>query len=354
MKLEDIRAQIDELDCKLQALLNERANLALHVARIKAKTNEPLYRPEREAQILRNVLSRNSFGAMDDDKIIAIFRQIISACLALESMQKVAFLGPLGTFTELAVRKHFGDSAQILPRSDIDLVFHAVETREANYGVVPVENSSEGAVNHTLDCFKTSDLSIIGEIELNISHNLLAAQDTELLDIKIIYAHEQALAQCRKYLDANFKNAQKIAVSSNALAAQKVTKNVAVIASEAAAKLYDLKILAQNIQDRQSNITRFLIIGKNSIGKSGADKTSLLIHAKDEVGALLSILTPLAKYNLSMTSIQTRPSVDKWSYIFFIDLLGHVQDRSVQLAINEIAANVIQLKILGSYPVAIG
>ena len=355
-----LRQQIDNVDKKIQTLINERAGYAVEVAKIKKnqEDNPIFYRPEREAQVLKAVMERNQAigGVLTDDKMARLFREIMSACLDLEAPQKVAYLGPAGTFTHQAVLKHFGKATTTVPLSSITDVFREVEAGSATYGVVPVENSSEGVVNHTLDGFLGSDLNIIGEVELPIHHQFLVGEHTKVGSISKIYAHQQALAQCRQWLDTHYPNVERVAVSSNGEAARRIKSewHSAAIAGDVAAAEYGLHKLNENIEDNPSNTTRFLVIGRERIAKSGNDQTSILVSAKDQAGALIQILQPLAKYGVSMTSIETRPErPNKWAYVFFIDMSGHIDDENVQKAMDEIRPQVKDLRILGSYPKAV-
>jgi chorismate mutase / prephenate dehydratase len=355
--LEQIRNEIDSVDQQLQELINRRASLAEAVAEAKfaAEENPLFYRPEREAQVLRKVMERND-GPLSDVTMARLFREIMSACLALEAPQSIAFLGPEGTYTHSAVLKHFGQDALVRPIATIDEVFREVEAGSAHYGVVPVENSSEGVVNHTLDCFRGSSLNVIGEVELRIHHQFLVSENTRKDSIKQIYAHQQTLAQCRHWLDAHYPGVERVALNSNAEAARRIRNewHSAAIASDIAASLYNLEIMHSNIEDNPENTTRFLVIGREKIPQSGNDKTSLLISAHDRAGALLEILAPFAKHNISLTSIETRPALpEKWAYVFFIDLEGHIEQENVAAAIEEIRPIVKELRVLGSYPVAV-
>lgn len=357
LNLEQIRNDIDSVDQQIQELLNRRATLAETVAKAKfaAEDNPLFYRPEREAQVLRKVMERNQ-GPLSDATMARLFREIMSACLALEAPQSIAFLGPEGTFTQSAVLKHFGQDAIVRPLPTIDEVFREVEAGSAHYGVVPVENSSEGIVNHTLDCFKASTLNVIGEVELRIHHQFLVSENTRKDSIKQIYAHQQTLAQCRKWLDAHYPGVERVALNSNAEAARRIRNewHSAAIASDIAASMYNLEILHSNIEDNPENTTRFLVIGREKIPQSGNDKTSLLISAHDRAGALLEILAPFAKHQISLTSIETRPALpEKWAYVFFIDLEGHIDQENVAAALDEIRPMVKELRVLGSYPIAV-
>ena len=360
VNLSELRDKIDNVDKQIQSLINERASYAIAVAKSK-KDNEDnpiFYRPEREAQVLKAVMARNEAmgGVMPADKMATLFREIMSVCLDLEAPQKIAYLGPAGTFTHAAALKHFGKAATTVPLATITDVFREVEAGSAMYGVVPVENSSEGVVNHTLDGFLASDLKIIGEVELPIHHQFLVSEHTKLENLSKIYAHQQALAQCRHWLDTHYPNIERVAVSSNGEAARRLKSewHSAAIAGDVAASEYGLHKLYENIEDSPSNTTRFLIIGRESVAPSGQDKTSILVSAADKAGALIQILQPLAKHGVSMTSIETRPErPNKWSYVFFIDMAGHMNDENMQAAIAEIRPQVKDLRVLGSYPKAV-
>lgn len=354
--LQSLRERIDDLDEQIQSLLNERARCAQQVAQEKIAQGDAgdFYRPEREAEILRRVRERNP-GPLGDTEITRLFREIMSACLALEKPLAIGYLGPEGTFTQAAALKHFGHSVQAEALPAIDVVFRAVEAGECNYGVVPIENSTEGVVNHTLDMFLRSPLNICGEVSLRIELHLLS-RESELGAVHKVYAHQQALAQSREWLGANLPRAERIAVSSNAEAARRVGQEAgaAAIAGEAAAELYGLSRLASRIEDEPGNTTRFLVIGKQAVGRSGKDKTSLLIAVKNQPGALYQMLEPLARHGLSMTRIESRPSRRGiWDYVFFVDIEGHVGDEVVAAALNELEQHASLFKVLGSYPRAV-
>jgi chorismate mutase / prephenate dehydratase len=355
--LEAIRARIDALDDDLLRLISERARCAQEVAQVK-RAQDPeaeFYRPDREAQILRRVQEQNP-GPLDGEEVARLFREIMSACLALEEPLKVAFLGPEGTFTQAAAVKHFGHSVTTLPLGAIDEVFREVESGAARYGVVPVENSTEGVVTHTLDRFMQSPLSICGEVALRIHHHLLAAEGVRREDIQRVYSHQQSLAQCREWLDANLPQAERIPVSSNAAAAKRAVdeKAVAAIASQAAAERYGLQVLSANIEDLPDNTTRFLVIGPRSSGPSGRDKTSLLLSTGNKPGALFRLLEPFARSGVSLTRIESRPShCVNWDYVFFIDVEGHEEDANVRQAIEAVRKEADLVKVLGSYPRAV-
>jgi len=354
--LQSLRERIDTLDQQIQHLLNERARCAQHVAQAKIEQGElgDFYRPEREAEVLRHVRERNQ-GPLGDVEITRLFREIMSACLALEKPLLIGYLGPEGTFTQAAVLKHFGHSVQTQAQPAIDVVFREVEAGDCNYGVVPIENSTEGVVNHTLDMFLRSPLRICGEVSLRIELHLLS-RESELAAVQRVYAHQQALAQCREWLDANLPRAERIAVSSNGEAARRVAQEsgAAAVAGEAAAEVYGLTRLASRIEDEPGNTTRFLVIGKQAVGRSGQDKTSLLIAVKNEPGALYRMLEPMARHGLSMTRIESRPSRRGiWDYVFFVDIEGHVDDEKVMAALKELEQHANFFKVLGSYPRAI-
>lgn len=358
--LQSLRESIDTIDQRIQTLINERAALAQRVAEVKQKDAAPqesviYYRPEREAQVLRKVKARNQ-GPLSDDTVARMFREIMSACLALEEPMKIAYLGPEGTFTQAAAIKHFGHAVQTVPCNSIDDVFREVAAGSANYGVVPVENSTEGMVNRTLDSFIDSPLHICGEVELRIHHHLMVGANTKRDNVTRIYSHQQSLAQCRQWLDANYPSAERVAVNSNAEAARRLSDewNAAAIAGETAAELYKLEKIAANIEDNPNNSTRFLIVGNQPAASSGSDKTSVLVSMRNRPGALLDLLTPFNTHGISLTRLETRPArSDKWAYVFFIDFEGHQDDPAVAKVFEAIEAEVGYLKRLGSYPKAV-
>jgi chorismate mutase/prephenate dehydratase len=355
-KLQAVRARIDQLDEQIQALITERARCAEEVARQKniAGDNSEYYRPEREADVLRTVIKRNQ-GPLPDGEMARLFREIMSACLALQHPMTVAFLGPEGTYTQAAVYKQFGHSVNCLPLAAIDEIFREVEAGAVHYGVVPVENSSEGIVNHTLDMFLNSPLKICSEVEMRIHHCLLGRMEKRdgLSSVTAIHAHQQALAQCREWLNANLPGIPRYAESSNAEAARIAAEQVGAvaIAGEAAAEIYQLNVLASNIEDEPDNTTRFLVIGRKMPAASGHDKTSLLLSTPNRPGALQRLLAPLADKGISMTRIESRPSRrGTWDYVFFIDIEGHAQDPAIAAVLQELEKSAAMLKILGSYP----
>ncbi len=354
--LEQLREEIDAVDNQLLDLISQRARIAQKVAEVKNATDSAgqFYRPEREAQILRKVIEENK-GPLSEEEMARLFREIMSACLALEQPLDVAYLGPEGTFTQTAALKHFGHSVRASAFGSIDQIFREVESGASNFGVVPVENSIEGVVNHTLDMLNHSSLLICGEVELRIHHHLLSnSSDMEAIDT--VYSHQQSLAQCRAWLDAHLIKAERISVNSNAEAAKIAAgeKNAAAIASEAAGELYKLQCLASNIEDQPDNTTRFLVIGKNMCPPSGQDKTSLIFSAPNKPGALHAMLSCFASNNVSMTRIESRPSRrEMWDYVFIVDIEGHAEDEPVKKALQEMEEHASMVKLLGSYPCAV-
>ncbi len=357
--LAELRDKIDGIDRELGELISARAQCALDVAAVKAQfsdtTMSTFYRPEREAQVLRKAMERNK-GPLKDEEIGRLFREIMSACLALENPIQVAYLGPEGTYTQEAALKHFGDSAVTVSMSAIDAVFREVASGAVNYGVVPVENSTEGVVTHTLDNFIESNVKICGEVVLRIHHHLLVSDVTRIDNITRVYSHAQSLAQCRKWLDEHYPHVERIAVSSNSEAAKRIKGewNSAAIAGEIAAKLYGLTSQAKNIEDRPDNSTRFLIIGRDDVLPCGEDKTSIVVSTKNEPGALHELLEPFHRHGVDLTRVETRPSPSgTWNYVFFIDFSGHASDSKVEKALNDVKKRVSDIKVLGSYPVGV-
>lgn len=351
--LKTIRTRIDELDEQIQALISERAKCAQEVARIKG-LGADFYRPEREAEVLRKAAERNT-GPLATEEILRLFREIMSACLALEQPLKIAFLGPEGTFTQAAALKHFGHSVQTVPQPAIDAVFREVESGAAHYGVVPVENSTEGVINHTLDMFLNSPLRICGEVEQRIHHNLMSTS-ADVKTIRRVYSHSQSLAQCREWIEAHISGVELVSVSSNAEAARRAQgePDAAAIAGEMAAKIYSLNILVPNIEDEPDNTTRFLVIGKSAVAPSASDKTTLLLSTVNKPGSLHQLLAPLSRHGVSMTRIESRPSRrGMWDYVFFVDIEGHAQVEPLASALRELEKEAAMLKVLGSYPRAV-
>jgi chorismate mutase/prephenate dehydratase len=350
-ELGKLRDGIDGIDSEVLRLLSERAQLAHRIGEIK---HGNIYRPEREAQVLRRLAEANP-GPLPEGSVRTIFREIMSACLALEQPLKIAYFGPAGTFTESAAKKHFGSAPAFTPWLTIDDVFRAVESGNADYGVVPVENSTEGAVGRTLDLLLTSPLMICGEVALRVHQNLLSkAEDTG--NVKKLYSHAQSLAQCHEWLNRNLPNVPRVPVASNAEAARLAAEDPesCAIAGEAAARLYELNMLAANIEDDPNNTTRFLVVATHDSGPSGLDKTSFACSAMNKPGAVHDLLTPLADHGVSMSKFESRPARglkgSQWEYVFFIDVDGHRQSATVSAALAELRRRVGFLKELGSYP----
>ncbi len=347
----ELRKKIDAIDDSILEILNERAELVKEVGKVKAHGKSEFYVPNREKEIYER-LTRNNKGPFSNESIMAIFREIISASLSLEHPLKIAFFGPQATYTHLAAIKQFGLSADLIPVKSISDVFDEVERGEANYGVVPIENSTEGIVTHTLDVFADSSLQIVAEVVLEISHCLLS-KSGRMEDIKKVHSHPQPIAQCRNWLAKNLPNVPVIETASTAAAAQMVANDpeAAAIASEFAANIYDLKIVKKRIEDNVNNFTRFLVIGKKSPDKSGSDKTSVMFAVKDESGALYRMLAPFSKHNINLTKIESRPMKTKaWEYLFFLDMEGHISEPHVKEAIEELSKICLFVKVLGSYP----
>ncbi len=354
--LSDVRERIDSIDQQIQQLISERAGWAQEVARVKGEGLSAIdyYRPEREAHVLRMVVDRNH-GPLSDTEMVRLFREIMSSCLAQEDPLKVGFLGPEGTFSEQAVRKHFGHAAYGLPLGSIEEVFQEVAAGHADFGVVPVENSGQGMIQVTLDMFLTSEATICGEVELRV-HQCLHSLQGRLEDIKRVYAHAQSLQQCKTWLRINLPGVECIAVSSNAEAARlaRHADDAAAIAGETAGRVYGLKTVAQAIEDRADNTTRFLVIGRSLFPPSGNDRTSLLITVNDKPGALYHVLKPFADHGVSLNRIESRPAHSgKWQYAFFIDVSGHINDGPMQAAMAEMGEAAAKVRVLGSYPVAL-
>ncbi len=351
MNLNKMRKKIDVLDRKLISLLNLRAGITKEIGKEKINTGKCIYSPEREMQVLRKV-TRLSKGPLRKGALEAIYREVMSASLALEKLLKIAYMGPQASFSNLAALKRFGSQMSFVACGSIPEVFLEVERGAADYGVVPVENSIEGAVTYTLDMLVDSELKICSQIILNISHNLLS--NCSKNKICKIYSNPQVLGQCRIWLQKNLPNAELVEVSSTTRAAElaRKEKNSAAIASLLASKVYGLKVLASDIQDSLQNVTRFLVVGKNVAEHTGHDKTSLLFSIKDRVGALYEMLLPFRKYGVNLTKIESRPSKKKaWEYYFFVDILGHQDDIKIKKALNELERRCTYLKILGSYPI---
>ena len=364
--LDKLRIEIDSIDTQIHQLINQRATCAEQVAKTKLKAYEQesgeadlsrvmFYRPEREAQVLRRVIDRNT-GPLAGKTVAHIFREIMSACLALEKPMEVAYLGPEGTFTQAATIKHFGQAVISLPQASIANVFSQVESGQCHYGVVPVENSTEGMVSHTLDNFMDSPLKICGELELRIQLHLLVNEKACASSIKSICAHQQALAQARNWLDNNWPHVERVAVSSNAEAARMARDDISIaaVAGDIAAEQYGLMKLAESIEDYANNTTRFLIVGQQEVPPSGSDKTSLIVEANNKPGALFQLLEPFHSAGINLTRIDTRPSrTDTWAYVFFIEFEGHQDDVIIRKMLSSLEENSRMLKVLGSYPKAV-
>ncbi len=350
-EIEKLRKAIDSIDDQILELLNKRAGVVIEVGNIKRKQKSKFYKPDRERQILERLTSKNK-GLFPNDALKAVYREILSASLALEEPLKVAHFGQLATFTHLAALRHFGSSAKFIPKDSIKEVFETVDRGEAEFGVVPIENSTEGIISYTLDMFIDYDLEVAAEIILEVSQNLLS-KSGDRSKIKKIYSHQQPIAQCRRWLEANMPGIPVLETTSTARAAEIAAKDekAAAIASELAAKMYDLKFVERNIEDSRHNVTRFLVISKEYPSKKGNDKTSIMFSIKDKPGSLYDILQPFKKAKINLTKIESRPSKRKaWEYIFFVDMEGHIEDKKVSNAIEQVKKGCIYLKILGSYP----
>lgn len=353
-KLIPHRNAIDQIDKQILDLINERAKHARHIGELKG--TGVVYRPEREAQVLRRIKKLNT-GPLPDEAVARLFREIMSECLAIERPLTIAYLGPAGTFTQLAAMKHFGHAAYTVPCLTVDESLRLVEARQADYVVAPVENSTEGSVGRTLDLLVSTPLQACGEVVLRVHHHFLRTQYINFDNLEVVYAHAQALAQCQQWLSKNLPNhVSKIAVSSNAEAAKLAAKNpnAAAIASQAAAEIYALNKVATNIEDEPNNTTRFLVLGHQNTTPSGHDKTSLIVGAPNRSGTLYHIIEPLMQANISMTKFESRPSrTHLWEYLFFIDIEGHCDDNAIQAALNVLRERAVFIKVVGSYPVAV-
>lgn len=351
-----VRQEIDAIDAQLLEFLSRRAKCAQEVGEIKSRHGEAghIYRPEREAQVLRRLQEMNK-GPLSEESVTFFFREVMSACLSLEKPLSIAFLGPLGTFTQSAAVKHFGHAAHLQPCSSIDDVFRDVEVGRADYGVVPLENSTEGAVGRSLDLLLRTPLKICGEVVVRIHQNLLS-RETDLQAITKIYSHAQSLAQCQEWLNRTLPGVERISVLSNAEAARLAAAEpgTAAIAGDAAREQYQMNALVQCIEDEPNNTTRFVVLGQHDAGISGKDKTSLIMSAPNRSGALHDLLKPLAEAGVSMTRLESRPARQAlWEYVYYVDLEGHRQTEGVAVALKELSDRAAFLKVLGSYPVAV-
>lgn len=352
MAIDKLRNKIDSIDSEIVKLLNERAGITLKIGKLKAKKGKPIFVPERETDVYKKLSSRNR-GPLPNESIKAIYREIMSSALRLEKALEIAYLGPEVTFTHMASIKKFGSSVNYRSCATITDVFNEVERDRADYGVVPIENSIEGAVNHTLDMFTDSNLKICSEIFLEISHSLLS-KETDKGRIKKVYSKAEVFGQCRVWLEANLRNVELVEVSSTARAAEIASgeRGAACIASELASAKYNLRVLYSSIEDSSHNVTRFLVVGRTEAKPTRRDKTSIMFSVKDRAGALHDMLVPFKKYGINLTKIESRPSrVRAWEYYFFVDLEGHYVDRKVSKALSELNRSAAYLKVLGSYPV---
>ncbi|MFH1645580.1 MAG: prephenate dehydratase [Candidatus Omnitrophota bacterium] len=351
-KLTELRNKIDKVDAEIIELLNQRAQITLGIGKIKTKAKKPIFAPKREYEIYEK-LSKENKGPLTDDTLKAVYREIMSGSLALEKPLKIAYLGPESTFTHIAALKKFGASVEYVKASTIPEVFTEVEKGRADYGVVPIENSTEGAVTHTLDMFMDSDLKICSEVVLPIVHNLMGKGKID--KVKKVYSNPMVIAQCRNWLEKNLPNVEIVPVASTTRAAQLAlsSKEAAAIASELASETYSLDILAKSIEDLARNYTRFLVVAEKEAEPTGHDKTSVLFSMKDRPGALHDVLVPFKKRCVSLTKIESRPSKKKvWKYYFFVDMQGHIKDKKIKAALDELGKNCNFVKFLGSYPEA--
>lgn len=350
-ELDNLRKKIDVIDEEILSALTKRAGIVLDIAHLKRNNRTRYYSPKREQEIIKRLSGLNK-GPFPDDALKTIYREIISASLSLEEPLKVAFLGPLGTFSHLAALRQFGSSADFLPCRSIKAVFETVDKEQAEVGVVPIENSTEGVINYTLDMFVDFDMKISAETMLEISHNLIS-KGGDKSKIKKIYSLSQPAAQCRVWLESNMPGVPVLEATSTASAAEMAAKDgeAAAIASELAAKMYKLRFVARRIEDMRRNFTRFLVISKDSPPRTGHDRTTVMFSAKDKPGALCDVLMPFKRARINLTKIESRPSKRKaWEYIFFMDMEGHVEDRKVKKALDELREECTFLKLLGSYP----
>lgn len=351
-QLQPHRDAIDAIDLNILELLSRRAKHAHAIGKLKG--TGVVYRPEREAQVLRRIQAANT-GPLPDEAVARLFREIMSECLAVERPLTVAYLGPEGTFTQQAAIKHFGHAAHTVACATVDESLRLVEAGQADYAVAPVENSTEGSVGRTLDLLVSTPLRACGEVVLRIHHHLLGKAETAV-EAEVVYAHAQALAQCQHWLNKNLPNTPRVAVSSNGEAARLAAANpkALAIAGQAAAEIYALNKFAGNIEDDPNNTTRFLVLGNQDTVPSGHDKTSLVISAPNKAGTLNRVIEPLTRAGISMSKFESRPSrTGLWEYLFFIDIEGHCHDANVQAALEELRGRSAFVKVVGAYPLAV-
>lgn len=352
-KLNKLRTKIDDIDNKILYLINQRAKIAKKIGEIKITKGYDIYSPDREKEIIERLIKNNK-GPITEEDIKDIFSTIMQVCRYQQKMLTISYLGPEGTFTHLAALKIFGNRNSYITKETIGDVFYSVEKNETEFGVVPVENTTEGIVTHTLDMFLECDLYICGELNMKISH-CLVSNEISIDNIKYVYSHPQAIAQCKNFINTKLQGKEIFEVSSTAEAAKIVKKKKysAAISAEVTAKIYNLNVLAKNIQDLEDNYTRFIVIGKHKVSNSGKDKTSIMFSLKDRVGILHDALAPFKKYNINLTKIESRPSKKQpWEYVFFVDFIGHINDKNVKKAIAELEKLCVYYKFLGSYPQA--
>ncbi|MFB0524939.1 MAG: prephenate dehydratase [Phycisphaerae bacterium] len=353
MSLEELRKRIDELDCQLVQLLNERARVVVEIGKLKSKADKPIYAPDREKEILAKIAQVNK-GPLPDKCLVAIWRELMSGSFVLEKPLRIGYLGPGGSFSHTAAMLKFGQSVEYEPLADIKSIFDEVSKGHCDLGVVPVENTTGGGVIETLDAFIDSDVKVCAEVLMTIHHSLLA--NCQLSEIKTIYSKPEVFAQCRNWLSATFKDAPTVPVASTAKAAQMAVAEpgAAAIGSKVAAELYGLKIVCENIEDIANNITRFLVVSREDAKPTGEDKTAILFSTAHKAGALADVLDVFKQYNINLTNIESRPSKKRqWEYYFFVDFIGHRTDEHVQKGLGEARKHCLQLSVLGSFPRAI-
>lgn len=357
LSLDELRSRINAIDGNVLSLISERARLAQQVAEAKLAEDPDtvFYRPEREAQVMRRIMTLNE-GPLSDEEMARLFREIMSSCLALEQPVCVAYLGPNGTYSQQAMLKHFGGAVEGVPVASIPDVFRQVESGLVAYGVVPIENSTEGAINQTFDMFVSSGVRVCGEIFLPIHNNLIGRRGALDEPVARIYSHPQPLAQCRGWIAAHYPQAELVAVSSNAEAVRlaEQDQNGVAIAGAHATHYFDVDILVRNIEDLASNVTHFLVIGRTPVGPSGDDRTLLLATMRNQPGALERLIEPLSRYGIDITHLESRPSrIQPWQYVFFVEVKGHCEDNPLASALDEFKGSMIDIRVLGSWPAAV-